>query len=437
MCQINSRTRRLTLRKVIIGAVVSVLVCSSLYAQPGGGGGIIVPPGEPPQTFKMHTVVRDSITTEWTLQCPDGEVLDISTVSLTEKGMQAFFECLGQIESQQGIHVSSRTVVKDFVVESDEILSTVEMTADQVNKLKTIIDNHQIPMLPFPLTRPRVESVLLDGQLDSFVIDLGDGCILDLTDPSIGPQILDPLIQLLQEFERENGVSVTSATTVKDGQIEKDRVIQITTLLPHQIEQILQFLQSRGFMVLFDQKLAPISMQGVIDFNGERIEFDVEGDVLLQPMPPDPQLGALPFEILDMQLVSPNPLGLAVGLHSPLQPPIPLFLHPSDHTGRLMQLEGQIPNLAFNQVGLEQVTLLAHPDFPFEFALLGCGPWPSLQPMCIHSLGPKHLITPAIPNQPVPPRPGSLLIQDIVLGLPLRIPVVAGGDVGFPGDVGL
>ncbi|NQV34988.1 MAG: hypothetical protein HQ515_20000 [Phycisphaeraceae bacterium] len=435
MCQIKSRTRRLTIRRVIIGAVVSVLACSSLYAQPGGGGGFIVPPGEPPQTFKMHTVVRDSVTTEWTLQCPDGEVLDISTVSLTDKGMQAFFECLGQIESQQGIHISSHTVVKDFVVESDEILSRVEMTADQVNKLKTIIDNHQIPMMPFPLTRPRVESVLLDGELDSFVIDLGDGCLLDLTDPSIGPQVLDPLIQLLQQFESENGVSVTSATTVKDGQIEKDRVIQITTLLPHQIEQILQFLHSRGFAVLFGQKLAPMSMQGVIDFNGERIEFDVRGDMLLQPMPPDPESGALPFEIQDLQLVSPDPLGLSVGL-SPPQQPMPLFLHPVDPTGRLMQLEGHIPNLVFNQVGPDQATLLAHPEFPFDFDLFGCGPWPFLQPMCIHSLGLKHLLTQGMPNLPGQPRPGSLMIQDLVLDLPLRIPVVPDGGVGFPGNNG-
>lgn len=426
MFQIKAKTRRHKLDRMIIGGVASVLVSSFLYAQPGGG--IIVPPGDPPQTFKMHTVVRDSITTEWTLQCPDGEVLDITTVSLTDKGMEAFFQCLGQIESQQGIHITSRTVVKDFVVESDEIFSRVEMTADQVNKLKGIIETHQIPRVPFPLTRPRVESVLLDGALDSFIIDLGEGCILDLTNPFIGPQVLEQLIELLQQFERENGVSVTSATTVKDGQIEKDRVIQITYLLPHQIEQILQFLQSQGFAVLFDQKLAPMSMQGVIDFNGEHLEFDVRGDVLLQPMPPDPELGALPFEVMDLQLVSPNPLGPSVGLLPPQHPIPPLFLHPADHTGRLMLLEGQIPNLAFTQVGLEQATLVAHPEFPFEFDFLGCGPWPFAQPMCVHSLGQKHLITPDMPNLPDQPRPGSLMIQGIVLGLPLRIPVVPGGE---------
>lgn len=402
----------------------ALLLCvSGAWAQPGG---VVQPPGGVIQTYRMQTVVKDAVTTEWTLECPDGSVLDMTTITLTDRGIQELSQCLGQIESQVGIHISSQTVVKDFVVESDEILSTVEMTEDQVNKIKTIIDTHQIPMHPFPSTRPRVESVLLDGVLDSFIIDLGRGCLLDLTSDLIGLQTLDQLIQMLQQFEMENGALVTGATTVKDSEVEKDRVVQITHLLPHQIEQIFQFLQSQGLAVLFDQKLAPISMKGVVEFDGQRLDFDVRGDALLQFMPPDPQTNALPLEIVDLQMVSVDPLGLSVSL-TPAQQPMPLFLFPSDPTGKLMALEGQLPNLVFDQVGSEQVTLIAHPGFAQEFSLFGCGPWPFMQPLCIYSLGLKPLAVPELPLPPDQPIAGRLMLQAMVLDLPLRIPVVPGG----------
>ncbi|MCP4454192.1 MAG: hypothetical protein GY809_22245 [Planctomycetes bacterium] len=106
---------------------------------------------------------------------------------------------------------------------------------------------------------------------------------------------MEAFFQCLGQIESQRGIRLSGHTLVKDGQIEKDRVIQMTYLWPHQIEQILQFLQSQGLAVRFDQKLAPMSMQGVIDFGGERIEFDVRGDLLLQPVPPDPDLNVLPY----------------------------------------------------------------------------------------------------------------------------------------------
>jgi hypothetical protein len=409
-------------------------------AQPAGGpGGILTPPGNGSQRYEMRTVVKDLVTVEWTLQCPDGSVLDMTTVSLTDKGIDEFLQGLGQIESQQGIQISSHTVVKDFVAESDEILTTVQMTEDQVSKIKEIINRNTIPLRPMPLpsTRPHVESVLLNGVLDSFFIDLGWGRILDLTSGQVPPQILDQLTQLVQQFEMENGVFTTGSTTVKDGEIEKDRVIQITHLLPGQVEQIVQFLQSHGFVLLSNQILAPLSMQGVIVSGENRFDFDVQGDVFLHFLPQDPQTGAFPLEIRDLQLhdVNPaiitDPFGNMVVLEL-ASLPMPLFLQPADHTGKLMTLEGRIPNLVFTQVGPEQTTFVANPDFDFEFDLFGCGPWPFMKPMCLHSLGYKHLL---VPDQSLSPNPGLLLIQSMELGLPLRIPVVPAGD-NFPGGLG-
>lgn len=382
------------------------------------------------QTFAMRTVVKDFVTTEWTLACPDGEVLDLTTVDLTDEGIRRLIECLGQIEAEAGVHIKSNTIVRDFVVESDEIISTTNMTAAQVNKIKDIIDTHRVPMNPFPGTRPRIESVRLDGVLDSFIIDLGEGCIIDLTDVSINPQTLNALIQLIQQFEAQNGVHVTGATTVKDGVTEKDRVIQITHLNPQQIEQLLQFFQGHGIALLFPQKLAPVHMQGVIEFNGQPVPFDLQGEALLQPLPPDPLTGAVPLEVVALGLRGIDPAGLSVGL-GPGPQPMVLMLHPVDHTGKLNLLETEIINLAFENLGPNQRVLLPHPDFAHEFGAFGCGPWPFSEAVRLHSLGRKHLFSP--PIQPGPggggqmPQQAALVITHLELGLPLRVPVMPQG----------
>ena len=297
----------------------------------------------PAHALEMRTVVKDFVTTEWTLECPDGEVLDLTTVGLTDQGIREFIQCLSQIESEVGVHISSKTVVKDFVVESDEIISTTNMSEEQVNKLKQIIDTHRIPSNPLPSTRPRIESVLLNGVPDSFIIALPDGCIIDLTDVPIDPQVLNELIQLIQQIERENGVHVTGTTTVKDGQTEKDRVIQITYLTPQQIEQLLQFFQGKGIALILWQKLVPIEMHGVFDLNGEHMPFNVTGEALIQLPPPDPQTGAAPVEIVALELKSIDPIDVAVGLDNPEQWQVTLMLEPVDHTGKLNLVAGQMP----------------------------------------------------------------------------------------------
>lgn len=382
------------------------------------------------QTYTMRTVVKDFVTTEWTLECPDGEVLDMSVVDLTEQGIVKLLDCLNQIESEQGIQITSKTVVEDFVVESDEVIGTVEMTAAQVDKIKNLIENNRVPVNPFPATRPRIQSVLLNGVLDSFIIDLGNGCILDLTDVSLDPQTLNELIQLLQQLEAENGVHVSGATTVKDGVTEKDRVVQISYLTPQQIQRIFQFFQQKGIALLLNLKWAPVFLQGVISLGGEDIPIEMNGHILFQPMPPDPQHPGLPFEVMELQLQDDALSPLVVSL-APQQPPALFLLHPVDFTGKLNLFESQMPNLRFDNVGPDQVSLVGHPDFPHEFEFFGCGPWPFHQSMPLHSLGRKRLtVLPGQPN-PNPGEPSSVdgfvQIEHMELGLPLRLPVIPGG----------
>ena len=60
----------------------------------------------PAHALEMRTVVKDFVTTEWTLECPDGEVLDLTTVGLTDQGIHEFIQCLSQIESEVGVHIT-------------------------------------------------------------------------------------------------------------------------------------------------------------------------------------------------------------------------------------------------------------------------------------------------------------------------------------------
>ena len=48
----------------------------------------------PARALEMRTVVKDFVTTEWTLECPDGEVLDLTAVDLTDRGIREFIQCL-------------------------------------------------------------------------------------------------------------------------------------------------------------------------------------------------------------------------------------------------------------------------------------------------------------------------------------------------------
>ena len=202
------------------------------------------------------------------------------------------------------------------------------------------------------------------------------------------------------------------------------RFIQITYLTPRQMEQLLQFFQGRGIALLFWQKLVPIEMHGVIDLNGEHLPFNVTGDALIQMPPPDPRTGAVPVEIVALELKSIDPVNVAVGLDDPEQWQVTIMLEPVDHTGKLNLIAGQIPNLAFHNVGPNQDTLIADPEFAHEFGVFGCGPWPFHEAVRLHSLGHKHLVN---PGPDTGQSPAFVQITHFELGLPLRVPVIPNG----------
>ena len=147
-----------------------------------------------------------------------------------------------------------------------------------------------------------------------------------------------------------------------------------TTLHPQQMEQLLQFFKGKGIALILWQKLVPIEMHGFFDLNGEHMPFNVTGEAFIQLPPPDPQTGAAPVEIVALELKSTDPINVAVGLDNPEQWQVTLMLEPVDHTGKLNLVAGQMPNLAFHNVGPNQETLIADPDFAHEFGVFGCAP---------------------------------------------------------------
>ena len=380
--------------------------------------------------FTMRTVVKDFVTTEWTLECPDGGMLDLGTVDLTEKGMMLFFECLNDIESKVGINIKSKTVVRDFVAESDETVTTTSMSADQVAKLKKIIDENRVPANPIPSTRPRIESVLLNGELDSFIIDLGRGCILDLTDANLPAQVLQELMQLIDQIEAENGVHVSGTTRVKDGAVEKDRVITVSHLTEPQIQRILQFLQSKNVALAIWQKACGVHMTGTVHANGQAIPFDVKGHMTFQFPPRDPETGQQPVDIQDMQLHSVDPLGPFVRL-DPMPFPTLMMIEPTGPDGLRHLLIGQpFLGLVVGNIGPNLDLFVAHPDSPQAFEFLGGGVWPNFKPMQLHAPGLLPMTVPGDPQQPQPgpaPMAAQVQINCFELQLPLRVPVIPAG----------
>jgi hypothetical protein len=381
--------------------------------------------------FTMRTVVKDFVTTEWTLECPDGEVLDIGSVDMTDKGIMEFMQALNTIESQVGVKISSHTVVKDFVVESDTVISETVMSADQVAQLKKIIEDNPVPSNAVPTTRARIQSVLLDGALDSFIIDLGNGCIIDLTDANLNPQVLQGLINLINQIEAENGVHISGATTVKDNTVEKDRVVSVTHLTEPQIQQILQYLQSSNVALPLWQKACGVHLTGTLHINGLAIPLDLTGHMVFQLPPLDPQTGQQPIEMIDLGLQSVDPLGPVVDL-APLFTPTLIFMEPtSPNALRHFFISQPFLGLVFANVGPQRDILIPHPDAQQDVEFLGCGSWPSFKQVNLYAPGMIPLTNLVPPNgglQPGPPPVvGMLQINCFELQLPLRVPVFPNG----------
>ena len=314
------------------------------------------------KTYKMTTVVEDFVTTKWEFKCPPNRKVDLAQASMTLKGWQEFLECLATIESDNGIALTSKTVVRNKVTESDKITSKVEMTAEQATKLCGIIDANPLPPSPPVASRPRIQELAVDSVIDNIVLDLGDGCVLDLTRTDLDPRVIGQLFDLLDNFAQQNGTQVSSTSKSKLGG-GTDRIHTITYLTPDQVEALKQLLFQNEVLLPPGFKWVPVSMKLLIDVGGQKVRVKGEGRALMvwsdppRPAPP----GHFPRDIIELEMIGNSPLGeVRIGL-------LP------DQIGPGVQI--QDPNRPFK--------LQTELELPLEFQLPGQPPVQLEQPVTV------------------------------------------------------
>ncbi len=115
------------MRKIILG--LSMTGALALAPNIGVSAGNIM----------VTTVVNDFVVTGGNIGCPRGPwgnafAVDISNLmgKMDERSMQELMDLIGQFESRHGVNVRSKTVVKDFQVESDNIRTSTTGPVDDL-----------------------------------------------------------------------------------------------------------------------------------------------------------------------------------------------------------------------------------------------------------------------------------------------------------------
>jgi hypothetical protein len=258
-------------------------------------------------TFRMQTTVKDFVTTKWTLQCPNGKKIDLTKVDLTPAGEMLFFECLADIESTNGVHIRSKTRVRDFITQEDTITSETEMDMAQAMKLCDIIDSNRLPSPPFVTGKPRVQTLSVNGAVESILVDLGDGRKLDLTGAGLSPQQLQAFLDLIAQIELVRGVHV-AGQTMGGGE---DRVLTVTSLTADDVQQLLQLAQNEGIAIPPDLLVFPVTAKAMLRLDDTRGMVALEGDTVVRRLPTEPAPGGgfqIPIEIVGLQLVGVSPV---------------------------------------------------------------------------------------------------------------------------------
>lgn len=261
--------------------------------------------------FAVKTTVEDFVTTKWTLDCPDGRKIDLTKVDLSEEGQAQFMECLGEIESENGIEIRSRTSVRDFVTQEDRIDSETELDEEQALKLCQLIDNHRQPVVAFANGRARVQTIVVDGVVESHWIDLGDGRVLDLTDPGLDPVALAIFEALIVQIENESGVHIAGESSNEDG----DRVRSVSYLTAQQIQQILVAADGLGLAIALDLFEFDAELGIKISADGQSERVLLQGTATARIGDPQPLPGGgteVPIEIVELELQGASPLAGAI-----------------------------------------------------------------------------------------------------------------------------
>ena len=324
-------------------------------------------------SLEVKTKVVNGVMKSWTLECPDGGTIDLMTADISEEGLEKLMSELSRIESENGVAIKSKTIVRDHVIESDTIESTTTLTEDQARRLCQIVAENPAPPQP-KNHRPKMFCVHDDGKISKSTITLPDGQVLDLAE--LDDQLLEDVLNLIKKFEEQNGVEVISTTQTNGGRIESDRIITLTWLTPNQIQELHLLLALHQLSIVPHLGILPTEGWLRLQLGRRPMQIPLEGEMVIQrnlqlPLPDPNQPTLIPIAIVQLDLVgapSPN-LPFHLGL-DPLFQSRGFITAPSPNapaSGQLnAHLQLQLPN-GFNLQHQPPIPLQFQLDSPFEW----------------------------------------------------------------------
>lgn len=273
------------------------------------------------KTFKLKTTVREFFTEKWTIDCPPRGRIDLTTEALSEQGWIDLLQCIADVEAEAGVHIESKTVVRNGVVDADVIQTETELTEEQAAKLCGIVEQNRIPSLPIGNGRPRIQEISVDSVIDRIILDLGDGCVIDLSRIQVPQQLLMQLFQLLDQFAAESGTRVQSTSSTKG----QDRVALVTYLTRDQIQQVKQIFLNNGVLIPPGAKLMPVEMTLQVATPEGKQKVTVSGQAFTRRVPPPPEATAneVAIEMLSLDLAGQTKGGLDVHVGLSTMDPVP------------------------------------------------------------------------------------------------------------------
>ncbi len=291
----SSRSQRLRAGRVA-PAALSALVIGALFL---GGlvSGVRPASAAKTRTYRLTNITQDFVTIRWTLQCAPKGTLDLAEVSLSEAGMRQLADCIAEVEVAAPFQLKSRSRARrsraGITVISDKIKTVSRLTAEQVAKIKAIVEDPalQAPRVRTVRTGPsRLISKSVGGELEELVVtNLTPG--LNTRIERDGDLFSDNVELFEEDFAQRTGTQIADSLHIDESGLVQDAELRVAPLTAADVAQITQILEGAGRFIVPDVFSTPFVQLGQIDIPGaEGVQLIDTGQVRVDPLAPfDPQ----------------------------------------------------------------------------------------------------------------------------------------------------